>query len=346
VTTLAFLAAGASLVEAPAAGAAPIPALVKAVATNSVVDTGNTLTLAITGTGVAFDDTVVVVGSKGRNSETLASVTDRAGNAYSLDVAVHGGAGSNIGLGVAHGYMTNGLAPGDTIILTYEGAARYTNRFGAAYEFSGLAPSAALDASASRIGTYGTTVSSGVTPATTQAPELVFGVFNLQSLTPGFLPGGSYAALSPVSGGVAGQMLQPMYQSVTAVWAQEATGTLSSFQSWDGLIVTYKSGDPLGAVAPASTTPPAVTGAPWVGSTLTVSKGTWSGTLPLAYAYRWQRHWSRRLLPARGRHASNAAGSAEAPSAARASSPCRRAPLPPSSRRSTPSRSSTARTTR
>ena len=118
MTTLAFLAAGASLVEAPAAGAAPIPALVKAVATNSVVDTGNTLTLAITGTGVAFDDTVVVVGSKGRNSETLASVTDRAGNAYSLDVAVHGGAGSNIGLGVAHGYMTNGLAPGDTIILT------------------------------------------------------------------------------------------------------------------------------------------------------------------------------------------------------------------------------------
>ena len=95
-----------------------------------------------------------------------------------------------------------------------------------------------------------------MTPATTQAPELVFGVFNLQSLTPGFLPGGSYAALSPVSGGVAGQMLQPMYQSVTAVWAQEATGTLSSFQSWDGLIVTYKSGDQLGAVAPASTARP------------------------------------------------------------------------------------------
>ena len=132
-------------------------------------------------------------------------------------------------------------------------------------------------------------------------------------------------------------MLQPMYQSVTAVWAQEATGTLSSFQSWDGLIVTYKSGDPLGAVAPASTAPPAVTGAPWVGSTLTVSKGTRSGTLPLAYAYRWQRctapagpcadigadlasytvaagdagSYLRAVVTA-----SNAAGSAEAPSAA------------------------------
>ena len=81
-------------------------------ATNSVVDTGNTLTRAVTGTGVAPGDTVVVVGPKGGGSETLASVIDSAGNAYSLDVVVHGGAGSNIGLGVAHGYMTNGLAAG------------------------------------------------------------------------------------------------------------------------------------------------------------------------------------------------------------------------------------------
>jgi hypothetical protein len=42
------------------------------------------------------------------------------------------------------------------------------------------------------------------------------------------------------------------------------------------------------AAAPANTTPPAVSGTAKVGSTLTVSNGTWSNT-PTSYTYQWQR---------------------------------------------------------
>jgi fibronectin type 3 domain-containing protein len=42
-------------------------------------------------------------------------------------------------------------------------------------------------------------------------------------------------------------------------------------------------------VAPASVGPPALSGTPQVGSTLTASTGTWSGTAPLRYAYQWRR---------------------------------------------------------
>ncbi len=40
---------------------------------------------------------------------------------------------------------------------------------------------------------------------------------------------------------------------------------------------------------PSDTTKPAVSGAAEVGQTLTASKGTWSGSTPITYAYQWQR---------------------------------------------------------
>ena len=42
------------------------------------------------------------------------------------------------------------------------------------------------------------------------------------------------------------------------------------------------------AAAPANTTPPNVSGTAKVGSTLTVSNGTWSNS-PTSYTYQWQR---------------------------------------------------------
>ena len=40
---------------------------------------------------------------------------------------------------------------------------------------------------------------------------------------------------------------------------------------------------------PASTTPPAVTGSPVDGQTLTADSGSWTGTGPIAFSYQWQR---------------------------------------------------------
>src|SRR5258708_2405235 len=42
-------------------------------------------------------------------------------------------------------------------------------------------------------------------------------------------------------------------------------------------------------VAPSNTTPPAVSGTPKVGSTLTTTDGTFTGTAPLAITYAWRR---------------------------------------------------------
>lgn len=48
-------------------------------------------------------------------------------------------------------------------------------------------------------------------------------------------------------------------------------------------------GEASSQVAPANTAPPVVTGTAAVGSTLTTTNGTWTGTTPITFTYVWQR---------------------------------------------------------
>jgi len=55
----------------------------------------------------------------------------------------------------------------------------------------------------------------------------------------------------------------------------------------DGKVTITYSG---AAVAPANTSPPTITGTPVAGHTLTCNKGSWSGSAPKTFAYRWLRN--------------------------------------------------------
>jgi hypothetical protein len=281
------LAVAAAFFAAPGVALAA-PAFVQTVGTSSVTDGLNTLTVTVGSAGVAAGDTLLVVGGKGNDQQALASVTDSRGNAYSVDRNFHGNAGSGMSMGVASGYLATGLSPGDTITVTYEGTASYSNRFGAVYDFSGVAPSGALDVGASATG-YGSALTSSPTAATATDGELVFGLFNLQTLSTSFLAGSGYTALPSVTGSVVGQTLQPEWKVAGSAGVQEATASVSSFLSWQGLAVTYRSGTPPPPTPPANTVPPSISGTARAGSTLTAVNGTWTGTQPLAYSYVWQR---------------------------------------------------------
>src|SRR4051794_1989163 len=246
------------------------PTLVQTVATRSVTDGLNTLTLTVPAAGVAAGDTVIVVGAKGNDQQALASISDSRGNTYTVDRNFHGVAGSSMSAGVGSGYIATPLSAGDTITITYEGAGSYSNRFGAAYDFSGLAPSGAVDVSAAGTG-YGSSVSSTPTPPSAADGELVFGVFDLQTQSTSFLPATGYSALPSVTGPVAGQTLQPEWTVAGAAGVQEATATVSSFLSWQGIAVTYRPGSPPPPSPPANVTPPSVGGTARAGSTLTAA---------------------------------------------------------------------------
>ncbi len=54
-------------------------------------------------------------------------------------------------------------------------------------------------------------------------------------------------------------------------------------------VVLPGQGEAASAAAPSNSSPPTVSGEPEQGKSLTASKGTWAGSDPITYAYRWKR---------------------------------------------------------
>src|SRR5438445_6971060 len=225
-----------------AAPAVAAPSLVGTIDTQSVLDgRSNDLTLTVGAAGVAAGDSVIVVGSKGVDQEAVASVTDSRGNAYQVDRQLHGLPYSGMSMTVASGAIATALQPGDEITLHYEGTTGYTNRFGGAYEFSGLAP-AAFDGAADAA-SYGASLTTGAA-SSNQAGDLVFGLFELQAPFATFAPEAGANALPQIIGGAVNKILQPVWPIAGRPGTQTTAGSIDAFVSWNGIAVTYKSADP------------------------------------------------------------------------------------------------------
>ena len=76
-----------------------------------------------------------------------------------------------------------------------------------------------------------------------------------------------------------------------AVWcivtAEGKEGISEPAESWNSVCLNGGCGE--GGVPPKNTAPPSVSGTAAVGQTLTCSQGTWSGTTPLTFTYKWLR---------------------------------------------------------
>ena len=55
------------------------------------------------------------------------------------------------------------------------------------------------------------------------------------------------------------------------------------------LVGSFRTGSAAITVKPTNVNPPTVSGTPQVGSTLSASNGTWSGTAPFQFGYQWSR---------------------------------------------------------
>jgi PA14 domain-containing protein len=89
--------------------------------------------------------------------------------------------------------------------------------------------------------------------------------------------------------------------SLSAPSPQSLNGATYVFELWsdggaqshdisaDSTPTTYTATYQAQLVSPANTVLPTITGQPREGRTLTANEGTWTGTTPLTYSYRWQR---------------------------------------------------------
>ncbi len=168
----------------------------------------------------------------------ITTCSDTKGNSYTTDVSeFYSGAGLYTIICSSHNVTA--LSTSDTINVSFT-----SGTYGVAataHEFSGLAPSLALDQTAKANGSS-TTPSSGNTATTAQADELLVGAIGVSGLpTDAFTPGGGYTALNAVGfTGVWNGTIRPEYKVVSATGVYQADGVLGVSAGWSATIATYK----------------------------------------------------------------------------------------------------------
>ncbi|MBM2802689.1 MAG: hypothetical protein HW419_582 [Deltaproteobacteria bacterium] len=216
-------------------------AFVKTIATNATNTTGTSIAVTVPAAGVAAGNSIIVSFAMNPATGTV-SCADTASNSYGVDRDVVNGSGtSGVRTVILSADNVIALASGNTITCTHPSVAA---RAVSANEFSGLAVSAARDQTAGAIGSS-MAPSSGSTPTTAQAVELLIGAIGVEGKSnETFTPGSSYTTIGRAGtnqGNAATNItINPEYRIVTATGAYAATATLGNSRAWAAAIATYK----------------------------------------------------------------------------------------------------------
>src|SRR5207302_3197874 len=204
--------------------------------------------------GVTFFDTTMhinlgktttgdtlLVGVETNNDVAISSITDTQGNTYVRDAAF-AGAPNRLSIWRASN-ITGGAVP----VVTINFVAKETATAVVA-EYNGIASVSPFDQTASNNQFGATSYTSGTTPATTQATELVFGAHMNRSTNVGtWTPAGGFATVLEADNPTSKHQFQVQDRFVTTTGAFASTGTHSTAVTITSLIATYKAA---GAVAP------------------------------------------------------------------------------------------------
>src|SRR3989441_931928 len=191
----------------------------------------------------------LLVGVETNNDVAISSITDTQGNTYVRDAAF-AGAPNRLSIWRASN-ITGGAVP----VVTINFVAKETATAVVA-EYNGIASVSPFDQTASNNQFGATSYTSGTTPATTQATELVFGVHMNRSTNVGtWTPAGGFTTVLEQDNATSKHQFPVQDQFVTTTGAFASTGTHSTAVTITSLVATYKVG--AAAVAPPPPPPPA-----------------------------------------------------------------------------------------
>lgn len=217
-------------------------ALVKIIGTRTRTNVSNpSMTVSVPSSGVAAGDSIVVTVQVGSLGGAIAC-SDSINGAYNTDV--FSPATGAAGIAIASKHDVSALTFGDVITCTYpvfNGASSMS-----VYEFSGLDGANPLDQTAQSLSTSAGAASSGLTAATSQGRELVFGFVWLPGSTQTFTPATSGG--NPLENPYDPAWTQPfaigtqkaMYRFVTSIAQHEANGTVGGVGGWVAQVATYR----------------------------------------------------------------------------------------------------------
>ena len=203
--------------------------------------TNSSITANVPSSGVAAGDSILVTLQAG-DVDGAIGCSDPVNGSYAVD-AISAGTPR---IAILSKHNVAALSFGDVITCTYpefSGASSV-----GAYQFTGLAAPGTLDQTAQSESAVSGPASSGLTPATADPKELVFGFFWLsapfptQTYSPATSGGNplespynpSYSFLSAVGSQI------PMYRFVNAIRQYEANGTVNGTGAWKAQVATYR----------------------------------------------------------------------------------------------------------